>query len=442
MAWDDGLVSDSRGSAVPGRVVVVSVLANATPVEATAVGATGRKPHLWELDRLRIITAVSVVAVHVLTYTAFLDRSYSAQVIQFGFVTSLHFTREIFMFITGLALVYVYAGKPLNAGRFWRKRAIGVLLPYAAWSLVYQLLNTHWPVNPAAFLGTLAFNLLTGSASFQLYYILLTLEFYVMFPWFLSILPRLARRPWLTLAVSFAIEAVVLVGVQNGLPRLGLSPTVLNLVTLFFDRFALTYQLYFVMGGLLALNLPRVKAFVARSGKWLIVSAVVGLAILDGHYLYDTLVLHGVPSLSVAVLQPAMAPYSIGAIGFLYWLVLTTTERAKRRGAVRARSVWHALSDSAFGVYLVHPLFLTACLLWLVPLIRSWPTAVVVSLTWALTAGGAIAMTLIFLRIPGLSRLMGRERPAPEWLRAEWERARTWFTGDGARRKGMARETD
>ena len=378
-----------------------------------------RKPHLDGLDRLRIITALSVVGVHVLGNTIFLDRTSTDLVAQDGAVTALHFTREIFMFVTALALVYVYSGKPLDTGRFWRRRAVGVLLPYAAWTVIFQVTSTRSPT-VLAFLRTLAINLLTGNASYQLYYILLTIEFYVLFPWFLHILPLLARRPWISLGVSFALEVAILFALHDVLPKLPLSSAMVGNITLFFNRFALTYQLYFVMGGLAALNIGRIKAFLLRYGAWMIGVGALGLAILEGHYLVDTLVRNIAPGAVITVLQPAMAPYSVGAIAFLYWLTLWQAERVQRRDGQRTRRVWFALSDSAFGVYLVHPLILTAVLGSIVPHFTGWPVAATVALVWLLTAAGSVAVTLLLLRIPVVSRLVGRERPAPEWLRRGW----------------------
>jgi peptidoglycan/LPS O-acetylase OafA/YrhL len=368
------------------------------------------------LDRLRIVTAVSVVMVHTLTYTAVLDTTPLARLTQMGFLTAFHFTREIFMFITALALVYVYAGKPFDTRRFWKKRAIGVLIPYVAWSLIYQLMGMR-TFDPLNFIGVFLFNVVTGSASFQLYYILLTLEFYIIFPWFLGILPRLARRPWLTLAVAIILELLITFAVNAGLPLLHLPAATANIVALFFDRFAPVYLLYFVMGGLAALYLPQIKAFLARWGWWALPLGLVGTLILEGHFLYANQVQGIGLGSAVSVLQPAMVPFGVAIIVMLYWLSLWSAQRAKRLNALRSTRVWHELSDSAFGVYLVHPIFLTDIfMLQIIPHIKSWPTALLVLIVWAGSAVCSIALTLLLLRIPLVSRLMGREGPAPAWL--------------------------
>src|SRR5947209_15825242 len=142
------------------------------------------RPYIYELDPLRAVTALTVIAVHVLAFTLFLNHTTKGVQVQNGIITSVHFTREAFMFITALALTYVYFGRPFSGKRFWAKRSIGVLLPYCLWSIAYTWVNASQH-SPAAFAKLVVFNILTGNASYQLYYILLTIQFYLILPLFL-----------------------------------------------------------------------------------------------------------------------------------------------------------------------------------------------------------------------------------------------------------------
>lgn len=90
---------------------------------------------VYELDLLRSLTALCVITTHVLFFTAVLNHSELGTQAQHAVVTSFHFAREVFMFVTAFALVYY--GKPFSFKRFWTKRGIGVLIPYCMWSAVY-----------------------------------------------------------------------------------------------------------------------------------------------------------------------------------------------------------------------------------------------------------------------------------------------------------------
>lgn len=418
--------------------------------QGALTGRPARKPHLSELDRLRIITALSVVAVHTLGNSTFLDPTLGALTAQNAAVTALHFTREVFMFVTALALVYVYYGKPFDTRRFWWKRAVGVLLPYSLWTLLYVVINTR-PTSAGGFIRTSLIDLVTGNASYQLYYILLTLEFYILFPWFLRLLPRLARHMWVTLGVSFAIEVAILVFDHQILPSLPLSSGARAFVYPFLDRFVLVYQFYFVLGAFAALHLPTIKAFLMRHGGWMIAAGALALLALEGNFLVQVLALRIPMSDAVAVLQPMMAPYSLGAIAFMYWLSLTIAQSDARRGARRAGRVWHELSDAAFGVYLVHPIILGATMAVVTPRIRTMlPVGVTVAIAWTITAAGSVLVTIALLKLPVLSRLVGRAGPTlalPGWAtRQGWRSrraaSRSAAEGDGLRGAGMSDASD
>jgi peptidoglycan/LPS O-acetylase OafA/YrhL len=390
---------------------------------------TSKRPHLHELDRLRVVTIFSVIAVHVLSKTAFLDTSLFALQVQNAFVTALHFTREIFMFVTAFALVYVYYGKPFAPGRFWKRRGLGVVLPYILWSAIYI-----WVTLPAhalpLFWHALWWDVLTGNASYQLYYILLTIQFYLLFPLFLVFLRRVKRHPWITLAVSFVLEVVTTYVIATYGQNTSLTGNALLAVNLLQDRFVLDYQFYFVLGGLAALYMEQVRAFVLRYQAWIIGGMLAAFLALELHYLVDIQIEH-LPILAAgAVMQPIMAFYSLAAIAFLYWYAYRRVSRAAVTGAGRGNRVWGTLSNASFGVYLVHPLFL-AHILPLVAVLSAWPVLVLVPLTWGAATGASVAFCVLLLNIPLLSRLVGREQPAAPAL-AALKRVAAWRPGGGA----------
>ncbi len=129
--------------------------------------------------------------------------------IQNAIAVALHYTREMFLFVSGFALVYVYYGKPFKLGTFWKKRGLGVVVPYCLWSIFYVWFNTPG-LPPGKFISTSFFDILKGSASYQLYYILLSIQFYIILPLFLIFMRVAKRYPWRTLTVSFMIQVAIL----------------------------------------------------------------------------------------------------------------------------------------------------------------------------------------------------------------------------------------
>jgi peptidoglycan/LPS O-acetylase OafA/YrhL len=109
-----------------------------------------------------------------------------------------------------------------------------------------------------------------------------------------------------------------------------------------------------------------------------------------------------------------MAFYSLAVIALLYWQAYRRVSR-RQADSGRGQRIWRTLSNASFGMYLVHPLFLTP-LLSLAAALSTWPVVLVVILTWALTSATSLAFCVLLLHIPLLSRLVGREQPMPPVL--------------------------
>jgi peptidoglycan/LPS O-acetylase OafA/YrhL len=371
-----------------------------------------KRPHIYELDPLRACTAFSVVAVHVLAFTMFLNHTDLGMQIQNAVVVTFHFTREVFLFVTAFAMVYVYNGKAFPFMQFWKKRGIGTLLPYVVWSIVYVCVNTP-AQSPASFAQTALLDILTGNASYQLCYILLTLQFYLIFPLFLLFLRRVAHHPWIVLSISFALQVLLFYAdfhvLQSNTSAL---PAFWQVFAQFQDRFVLIYQFYFVLGGITALYFQQVKAFLLRHGKLVVGTFTVLLMALWVHFALQVRV-YGEPlGYATSVLQPIMVFYSGAIILFALWLACRWAVKTDREERALSRRFWGKLSNASFGVYLIHALVLTCLLKWVVPAMPStWLVAIRVILIWLLTAGGATALSLFLMNIPVVSRLVGRTGP-------------------------------
>jgi peptidoglycan/LPS O-acetylase OafA/YrhL len=408
--------------------------------------AASRRPHIYELDPLRAVTALCVIGVHVVAFTAFLNQSVWGNEVQNGIVVALHYTREMFLFVSGLALAYVYFGKPFKFFSFWKKRGLGVVIPYCIWSGIYVVIN-----NPGLpfrrYISTTFFAILKGSASYQLYYILLSIQFYILLPLFLLFLKVARRYPWRTLTVSFIIQVVMLYLDYHYL-QTGIIPSTgfWAFVNQYQESFVLTYQFYFIMGGLVAIYMQQVRDFVLRHCWWIAAFFAASIVWLWVHFYIQLNVYNEQMVFASSVLQPIMALYSPASILFLYWIAARWASKVDATGRPKWYKFWHSLSDASFGVYLIHVLFLTVLLRWFLPVLPSiLPVALRVFLIWFLTASAAVCSTIILLNIPVVSRLVGRSY-SPEginmlkgWLKRlfvhspEVRQAQEVRTGQGSR---------
>ncbi|HUZ00618.1 MAG TPA: acyltransferase [Thermomicrobiaceae bacterium] len=376
----------------------------------TQVRTAGRhRPYLYEVDLVRVVTALCVVGVHAAAFTVVFNHSTLGAQLQNAVVDVLHFTREVFLSITAFVLVYGYAHRPFNARRFWRRRGLGVLLPYVAWSFFYVWFSTpHQPIGSWLWAATL--NTIGGSASYQLYFILLSLEFYLILPLFLWALARVERHPWKLLAGSLAVQLAVMYVDYHYIQAGALAGTRAGQVIAEAQgRLLPFYQFYAVIGALGAIYVDQVRAFVLRHGRAVVVTMALGVGILWGRYFVGVWSLHDSTDYATAVFQPSVVLFSGATALFLYWL---GSRWALSRGAGMRPRGWRfmaLLSDASFGVYLVHAFILNSVLSSLAPAFPAgWPAAFRALLVWAIAASGAVGMSVLFIYLPGFSRLVGR----------------------------------
>jgi membrane-bound acyltransferase YfiQ involved in biofilm formation len=380
----------------------------------------GRERHLYEVDVIRAVTALSVVAVHTAAFTIILTTTPAGQLVQSVIIGALHYTREIFLSITAFVMVYGYARRPFSGRTFWKKRGIGVLLPYVLWSFFYEFVMQP-PLPPGPWILRALSDLVTGSASFQLYYILLTLELYLILPWFLAFIRRAALHPWRVLGISLAVQVILLAADYRYVQVAPFDNTPLGLfINLNQTRFLPLYQFYLVLGGLAALNIDKLRAFVVRYGHWTVPAVVVTLTVLTGNLIYQTANMRGGLIYGISVFQPAMPFYAVAVSLFLYWIAYRwAIGRAPR--PPRGYKFWSVLSSASFGIYLLHAYVLNEAMTYLVPdLPSAWAEPLRVVLTWILVGGATAAVCSFMLYVPGLSRLIGHPcmLPRDNWISA------------------------
>lgn len=438
-------VSSAATAASPQPAAAGSGASGVSAAGATTAAGNPRagkpgRPYLYEVDLVRIVTALCVVGVHAAAFTVLYNHTPLGQDLQNGVVIALHYTRSVFLSITAFVLTYGYAHRRYSLKKFWWRRGLGVLLPYIAFSFFYVWFSTpHHPFG--SWLSAAALHTLKGDASYQLYYILLSIEFYILMPVFLWLMAKVERFPWKLLIGSFLIEMALMYLNYHYLQASAFSHT--NLGRWLNDygwRLLPFYIFYMVLGYLAATYLVQVRTFLLRHGWWVVAVISLALASVWLRYLYALRVEHYSVGYATSVFQPSMVFYSGAVALFLYWVgcrwALRGPDHVRPDGEKpRGARVVAVLSDAAFGIYLIHAFILDRVLQHVGPnLPQSWPGGVRALTVWALAAGGAAAISSLMLFIPGLSRLVGRQCAWPQavvWLRrasrAVWRAPRALF---------------
>lgn len=325
-----------------------------------------------------------------------------------------HVTRFAFMFLSAAMLVYAYPVlRRRDMGVFWRRRFKTVGLPYATWTLVYFLFAAL-PIrgvpavlrpiggpnsSPVHDLAAFAYLLVTGY--YQLYYLVVLLEFYAVYPLYLWVLRRTEGHHRKLLGASAALQ-VLLVSLIHW-----------AIVPEWMQGFGATrelwdYQFFLVAGGVMALHYDAVHAWLVRRWRLVVAAVVVAAA---GAEVWYAMAASGAASVlagksATDPFQPVVLPLFVALIAAIYLLGVALTSRAI---PARLRSFAALAADNSYGIYLSQVLFLVALMA------LGWgglgsriPWPLVVAGAVIIVYFGGLALTSLLAWLPGAAMTAGR----------------------------------
>ncbi len=304
-----------------------------------------RPARLAQIDVLRLLICASVVATHVVG-----NANPITAVAPNAVVNLLHYTRQAFFFISALVLVHAYRGRPGNLRR--RVSVLGV--PYLVWSTIYAVLGlflaySWWSARRLPW--TWLVGLIQGTDGYHMYFLLVSVEFAVVFPLFLKLLQATRGHHGLLLVISGLIEVGLMavyhyVYLPDGWWRAVAGESSLT-----------AYQFWVIAGGVAALHFDRFHAWM--TGHRLLVWSSLVLVCAGVAAIFFAEVAGGeAPEYAGRSLQPLTVPLSIAAIGAFYLLSV----RIAAIGQPLARRMIDFGTYLSFGIYLSHPLLLAGLL--------------------------------------------------------------------------------
>ena len=332
-------------------------------------------------DKLRVGATFAVIAIHITAaYVLVSPVAY--------FVNQLvRFAVPLFIIMSGFLLYYA----DLNTGcltltAFYRKRLGRVVGPYILWTLLYGSLNYLVSGIPHQLLLLLIFwakHLLWGTAYYHLYFLVIILQLYVLYPFLRT---QLQKRCITWLAASFLLTLTT---------QTFLYLNMMNLITLPVSYQALYlvafpgWIFYFMLGMSMALKKDAWENYLRKHGAFLGLVWLVslGLLLLDSR----------LSSTYGSSIRPSVIFYTVSSYFFFYGIALRSYNEMNFWGS------W--LSQQSFLIFLMHPLVLTILVFMTTRLHRPDLWAGTLGMLWLYLA--TVAGTLFMTYVASLTPLAG-----------------------------------
>lgn len=290
------------------------------------------KRKLNEIDILRGIFCLFVLTIHVTATPSVSLKAISLSSIAFSI---LNIATKVavpgFIFISGLALCYNYRDKEkINVPTFFAKRFKTVVTPYILYTLLYYIVyikNYNYEVSWNFFLT----NLINGTMVYHLYYIIISIQFYLIFPFVHKLFKQCNHN------------LILITAIATNLLSIGLISS---------STFFIKYISFFILGCYIGFNYEKIEHLILeKSIKRYVLSGGIILTIF---YIIEQ---YSNRHFGTLTSNNSWHIFSLGCI--LFYLTLSKLlYYSNSKYLKRFKELLIDISKVSFSIYLIHPLAL------------------------------------------------------------------------------------
>lgn len=309
--------------------------------------------YLRQFDLYRVVGFLLVIAQHSILWPVT-----PSSPVGWAFVDFLHASRNLFFLLACLVATYAECFEKRGLIGGIKKRLGSILLPYATWTVVYfcfSIQATHLSANQL--LPTLWHNAYKGY--YQLYFLVVLAQIYVVLPIVWWIIKRTKSRHWFVFAVAFSYQFAMMYISHYGTSwRTGIPQEIRHYdIDLMASRYATGYLLYVVVGSLCAFHFDEVQALVERHWRKIVGVLACAFAVLESVYAV-TVATGSWPGYESDLYQPMIVVWTLILAAGIWAVGWRWSDKSSRRDANLFDRAIEWLSDASEGFYLSHVLFL------------------------------------------------------------------------------------
>ncbi|WP_456273197.1 acyltransferase [Bacillus sp. AK031] len=292
---------------------------------------------------LRLIAMLLVVLVHVT------GTFYNTLPMEGDAFAKYHFLNRfirieagIFIMLTGLVFFYNYSKKKLTVPLFidyYKKRVLYIVVPYLVWAVLYEF-YAYYTINRELVFSEVLDRILHGQSYYQLHFIFLIVQFYLVFP----VLMILAKKS------AFFRKYMWIIGIVIGVAYYDINST----YNLFSFKMFLSLIGPYLLGGWIGMHYAEEKRKVNKVVSTVFFGAVFlifGSAISLLYYHLYTIQSFHLEGIYYKIINTT---YLVGGSYFLFRIA----ERLQKKASERAMTFVRNIALYSFGFYLIHPFIL------------------------------------------------------------------------------------
>ncbi len=292
-----------------------------------------------EIAYMRAFAALSIILIH--STSGYINAGFWGSALnQFP-----RFGSPLFVMMSGFILYHIELKRPSDSYiNFFKHRFLKVAIPYLVWTLFYTTFSLRAQIfgdGIILFLPTVKLylmNILTGTGYVHLYFILIMVQLYSIFPLLKKAMEKYTY-PTMVVATLVSLIFQTLIYIH----RLGII-TLLDVGFAYATMFP-GWLMFFCLGIYLKMNLERSIAF------WQTKKAACLL-------IWFTLMITAMYEVTVSPvnisLRPVISLYGLSTF-FLFYLIF---ERVKNIIPSKLDSLIEWIANNSFDIYLIHPLVL------------------------------------------------------------------------------------
>lgn len=311
------------------------------------------------IDNLRGICMLGVIAIHAGSSIA-LSSAPNIHLYMLFEVLS-RYSVPAFFFISGYGLFASYSlTQSLDYIAYMKKRLKGVGVPYIVWSGLYLLYYDFvFPGSLGRSVFDIFITLFFGLASYHIYFMVILLWFYILFPFWRTLLRCMHK---ISLPFSLAFLFIMQLGINYWTCHFWTYPAwvadnsfVLNMLNFRLNYFPFHYMFVFLMGALAAIHYDYFLELLTTRFRQITAFFSLTVIIMASRFYYLLHVkkydLESITN-TLQQLSPEGFLYTIASILFFCALF------HKTRHGNRLMQINELFSSHSYIIYLIHPFFL------------------------------------------------------------------------------------